>query len=676
MLKRVVTRRLPGFRFEAESPPLSEWLPRMDVACFVGFAASGPLDVPVAVESAAHFEAVFGREARLAWDARAGRQSRAQLAPVVRAFFENGGRRCWIVRVARAEADPVPGANPLNRARANFFPVPSLAACVLDEAGGVKEIVPAFARARSEGSWSDALEVGAGLLSRPFQVRSLSLADNTLDIYSDAPGELAPGDLLRLTFDEGTTLFLFASEIALAAQSPPDSRRAVHVGCKNPVWLQAVPPGSPPAGPAEAGARLYTFEPEDSGVGAAAAGGATAHSFASPHKVRFVSEAGGPENDDGALSVELKVPLADAPRPGSIVTIEAAGGPLLLVVRESGVAGGAEAGSGEAVRLTGPCFHAVAPQTWLTADRVEQAERLTFELRVRSEGGDALALGELGFAAEHARFWATLPTDAEVYRADETAPVNEPTEELWQPVGVLRFPLAGTDVGGGAVFLPLAMSSLAEDYLGAARLPGGALERDGLAEFDAGLFIDAELADAGVGTLMPRADHLRYLGTTTRALRGMHAALAVEEVTLICAPDASHRGWTRAAGEPPPPPERSKPLPRPEWWTFLDCRKHAGRVPLVHRPLRSQFLACGLRVIERPQLKSEGGLSESGTFTLSWKWKPPKENFSRATFVLEEAGAANWAGASVIYRGGAASYTLYGRRAGDYYYRVRVEAEG
>ena len=60
MLKRVVTRRLPGFRFEAESPPLAEWLPRMDVACFVGFAASGPLDVPVAVESAAHFEAIYG----------------------------------------------------------------------------------------------------------------------------------------------------------------------------------------------------------------------------------------------------------------------------------------------------------------------------------------------------------------------------------------------------------------------------------------------------------------------------------------------------------------------------------------------------------------------------------------------------------------------------------------
>ena len=36
------SRRLPGFRFEAQSPRLTEALPRMDVVVFVGFAASGP----------------------------------------------------------------------------------------------------------------------------------------------------------------------------------------------------------------------------------------------------------------------------------------------------------------------------------------------------------------------------------------------------------------------------------------------------------------------------------------------------------------------------------------------------------------------------------------------------------------------------------------------------------
>ena len=43
-------RRLPGFRFEAQPPPLAEVLPRMDVPVLVGFAAAGPLHVPVPVE--------------------------------------------------------------------------------------------------------------------------------------------------------------------------------------------------------------------------------------------------------------------------------------------------------------------------------------------------------------------------------------------------------------------------------------------------------------------------------------------------------------------------------------------------------------------------------------------------------------------------------------------------
>ena len=56
-------RRLPGFRFETQAPPLPEVLPRMDVAVFVGFAASGPLQTPVAVESEPQFTAIFGDDA-------------------------------------------------------------------------------------------------------------------------------------------------------------------------------------------------------------------------------------------------------------------------------------------------------------------------------------------------------------------------------------------------------------------------------------------------------------------------------------------------------------------------------------------------------------------------------------------------------------------------------------
>src|SRR5436190_23525596 len=93
-------RRLPGFAFE--TPPVyDEALPRMDVAVFVGIAASGPVDIPVPVEDAEQFTAIFGADAPLAWDVDRGRIAYAQLAPAVRMFFANGGRRCWVIRVAR-----------------------------------------------------------------------------------------------------------------------------------------------------------------------------------------------------------------------------------------------------------------------------------------------------------------------------------------------------------------------------------------------------------------------------------------------------------------------------------------------------------------------------------------------------------------------------------------------
>ena len=72
----------------------------MDIAVFVGFASAGPLHMPVVVDDEAYFQEIFGDDLPLAWDAQRGEQLRGHLGPAVRAFFRNGGRRCWIVRVA------------------------------------------------------------------------------------------------------------------------------------------------------------------------------------------------------------------------------------------------------------------------------------------------------------------------------------------------------------------------------------------------------------------------------------------------------------------------------------------------------------------------------------------------------------------------------------------------
>src|SRR5262245_57394451 len=85
---------------------------RTDVAAFVGIARRGPLHVAVPVDSFRQFVAHFGEFTGAGY-----------LAYAVRGFFENGGRRCWVVRVANL--DVAGGARP---------------AAVTIEAGGVPSL--------------------------------------------------------------------------------------------------------------------------------------------------------------------------------------------------------------------------------------------------------------------------------------------------------------------------------------------------------------------------------------------------------------------------------------------------------------------------------------------------------------------------------------------------------
>jgi uncharacterized protein len=85
----------PGVYFETvDAPPVVHAL-RTDIAAFVGIAERGPLDTPTRVESWEQFVSVFG-----------GLQPYAFLAYSVKALFENGGRTCFVVRVADERAAP------------------------------------------------------------------------------------------------------------------------------------------------------------------------------------------------------------------------------------------------------------------------------------------------------------------------------------------------------------------------------------------------------------------------------------------------------------------------------------------------------------------------------------------------------------------------------------------
>jgi uncharacterized protein len=83
----------PGVYFEFRDAAPSVRGVRMDIAGFVGLARRGPLDRPVRLESWRQFQAEFGDFIR-----------QGLLAFAVKGFFENGGRTCFVVRVAGATA--------------------------------------------------------------------------------------------------------------------------------------------------------------------------------------------------------------------------------------------------------------------------------------------------------------------------------------------------------------------------------------------------------------------------------------------------------------------------------------------------------------------------------------------------------------------------------------------
>ena len=90
----VQSPQTPGVYYErvdASAPAIAPL--RTDIAGFVGIAARGPLHQPLPVQSWRQFQAYFGDFTGAGY-----------LAYAVRAFFENGGRRCWVVRVASETA--------------------------------------------------------------------------------------------------------------------------------------------------------------------------------------------------------------------------------------------------------------------------------------------------------------------------------------------------------------------------------------------------------------------------------------------------------------------------------------------------------------------------------------------------------------------------------------------
>jgi hypothetical protein len=638
----VAARRLPGIRFEAQPPLLDAVLPRMDIAVFAGFAAMGPLHRPVVLEDAIEFEAIFGPDAPLAWDAARGEAVRSHLGPAVRAFFRNGGTRCWVIRLA-------------GDASTNFFPIPGLARATLTQgpaASSGLRLSPAFARATSPGSWSDTTRVGAAAVALPLECGTpRSLGDRlAVDVRSGVRGGVEPGDLLRLRAGSHVG-FLPADELTPSLASPPSDRPWLTVTGR-PIWFRSRPPAPAALDGLALNAVVYTASLRAESV---------SDDFARDGAAVLGWRSEGAHGASGLVSLDLRIDVEAAPEPGGLVSVDVGGEQLWVTVRDVGVVHDDATAGADVIRISGSGLWWLKEAGAAPPEPVTACDRVHLELWVRQSEARALRLGDLGLTGGHARYWANLPDDERRFAKAGVVP----DEVAENPFADARgFPLAGAGAPA-AIYLPLDLAPVPEQFLGPPLQPQSALERDGLAPFDASLFVDPELTTPLTASVSDTAEHVQFGAARPRPLRGIHAALGIEEATILAVPDAHHRGWTQAAVSPPAPPSESTPILRPEWWHFLSCNPPAP-VPPAAEPRWGEFLRCGIRLIAAPAGLRRITAGAGGTFALAWDSEPG------VTFVLEEARQPDFEATVVLYTGVEPRFTLYGRPDGIYYYRVRA----
>ena len=517
----ITERRLPGIYFQAEGRLPGEVLPRMDVAAFVGFATCGPLHTPVPVEDVERFRDVFGDDLPLAWDREAGGQTYAHLGSAVEAFFRNGGRRCWVVRVAE-------------QAATNAFLLPGL----IDAATGR----PALARARCPGSWSDDLRVSAVLERHLFDLVDLRPHGDhyTVELIGQ-PDEVRPGDVLELSISEDRILYLTARQVAPA--------RAMRNGFEDTTARQG--PRIQVAGVA---ARYYRRIRSFQGATTA-----TVLNGTEPAPVFTVVAA------DDAFTLQLEGPRAPRVETGHILHIQFGDGSTVWqsvaeVISEEESADGASSMRRLRILPEGRTPLDEPVQTTMAM----AVQRLRFELLVW-QGQEILArLPNLGlsdalnsskepsFNDTPTRFWGRLPSDNVAFRLHHGKPTPPKSGTLEADVFAPRLPLAGPR-DPAPLYVPLGMPTRpnldrAQGRLVTQTPEKTPLERDGVSAFSATLFLDTNLTPHGLGALLKEANHKLYV--RGEPLRGLHSLLPIDEVALLAVPDAAHRTWELQAPQP------------------------------------------------------------------------------------------------------------------------------
>lgn len=631
--------RLPGIYVDRVDPPAPEGLPRMDVAVFVGLAASGPVHRAIALESVAAFEAVFGGDVPLAFDAARGETVFSNLARSVRAFFSNGGRRCWVVRVAMtAELADLWGAA-ADGARRSSFALSGILARAPTSGGAGSTVRPALLAARSLGSWADETSLSARVLRESVVIDAPKALAARGFSFADRSG-LAAGDMLELAARNGSSI-RYAKVVR------------VESGTAWALWIAG-------------------FVPLDTG-GASETGQAQVAGDARLHDATLT------EGSETSLTITEAVAASPLVL-GRWVKFERQGKVDWLMIDRIDPKDRNTA-LGRAWRQVGSHM----PQGDFAARRCT--------LEIAENVGDARSsTAGIGLAREHpaaiqavldddlfyapadsrvaARRAAFALTEAERVRLDAAVPRPEAISLFGSPDFT-----AADRVALRTGWLPLGLGAAFGEPARAIHSGADALARDGLDAIGERLFLDPRLAPLTLTGLAAEAERLRDL--EEQQLFGIHAAIDIPSdlyspASLIAVPDAAQPAIAPAADRHQPlAPKPGEPgLPR--WTNHLDGCPPVTPVGTLTGPDWSRFLDGETEVLATPVLVDLPTSSPDGNYAIEWQ-----ADVTGSVYVLEEAARFDFADAAEVLRAAnATSYAATARAEGTYYYRLHVERAG
>lgn len=180
--------RTPGVRLEwLDSASQGRTPVRTDIAGFVGIAERGPLYRPVRVEGFDQFRGVFGDHLPYAY-----------LAYAMEGFYANGGRTCWVVRVADDDT-----ARPATAALTDMVGEPVL------------ELT-----ANSEGTWGNRMSYRVQSAGVGLYTLTLRLGD-VIEIWRNLGWDRDPAALLNDT-TTGSRLVTVAGATGVPAPTAED----------------------------------------------------------------------------------------------------------------------------------------------------------------------------------------------------------------------------------------------------------------------------------------------------------------------------------------------------------------------------------------------------------------------------------------------------------------------